>query len=133
MDKETGMYYYGARYYDPRISIFVSVDPLAEKYPNYTPYHYVHQNPVNMIDPTGMEGESIGVREVGGGKYEVVSGKADGDKGIYIVDSNGDYNKNSERIAETKYPHIGWKYNKCINAVKCETTVVASTSLGYRL
>src|SRR5690606_28435476 len=55
MDRETGMYYYGARYYDPRISIFVSVDPLAEKYPNYTPYHYVHQNPVNLIDPTGME------------------------------------------------------------------------------
>src|SRR5690554_5693901 len=51
------MYYYGARYYDPRISIFISVDPLAEKYPNYTPYHYVHQNPINMIDPTGMEAD----------------------------------------------------------------------------
>lgn len=51
------MYYYGARYYDPRISIFVSVDPLTEKYPNYTPYHYVHNNPINMVDPTGMEGE----------------------------------------------------------------------------
>ena len=51
------MYYYGARYYDPRISIFVSVDPLAEKYPGWTPYHYVHNSPVNMVDPTGMEGE----------------------------------------------------------------------------
>src|SRR5690606_27906223 len=59
MDRETGMYYYGARYYDPRISIFISVDPLAEKYPNYTPYHYVHQNPINMIDPTGMEAEGL--------------------------------------------------------------------------
>src|SRR5690606_10081402 len=59
MDRETGMYYYGARYYDPRISIFVSVDPLAEKYPNYTPYHYVHQNPINMIDPTGMEADWV--------------------------------------------------------------------------
>lgn len=51
------MYYYGARYYDPRISIFVSVDPLTEKYPNYTPYHYVHNNPINMVDPTGMEAD----------------------------------------------------------------------------
>jgi len=33
------------------------VDPLAEKYPGWTPYHYVHNNPVNMVDPTGMEGE----------------------------------------------------------------------------
>src|SRR5690606_8606829 len=54
MDKETGMYYYGARYYDPRISIFVSVDPLAEEFVGWTPYHYVHQNPINLIDPTGM-------------------------------------------------------------------------------
>ncbi|KAA5535569.1 RHS repeat-associated core domain-containing protein [Paenimyroides baculatum] len=48
------MYYYGARYYDPRISIFVSVDPLAEDFAGWTPYHYVHNNPINLIDPTGM-------------------------------------------------------------------------------
>jgi len=57
LDDATGMYYYGARYYDPRISIFVSVDPLAEKYPGWTPYHYVHNNPINMVDPTGMEAD----------------------------------------------------------------------------
>src|SRR5690606_3308164 len=69
MDRETGMYYYGARYYDPRISIFISVDPLAEKYPNYTPYHYVHQNPINMIDPTGMEAEGLNPVFGSDGKY----------------------------------------------------------------
>src|SRR5690554_4348896 len=46
------MYYYGARYYDPRISIFVSVDPLVEE--TMTPYQYVLNNPINLIDPTGM-------------------------------------------------------------------------------
>src|SRR5690554_6847879 len=56
-DSETGNYYYRARYYDPRTSIFLSVDPLAEKYPNWNPYHYVHQNPINLIDPTGMSAE----------------------------------------------------------------------------
>src|SRR5690606_31671700 len=57
LDDATQMYYYGARYYDPRISIFVSVDPLAEKFVGWTPYHYVHNNPINLIDPTGMSAE----------------------------------------------------------------------------
>ncbi|WP_430614141.1 RHS repeat-associated core domain-containing protein [Flavobacterium sp. JP2137] len=57
LDKEMGMYYYGARYYDPKTSIFVSVDPLAEQFPGWTPYHYVHNNPINLIDPTGMSAE----------------------------------------------------------------------------
>jgi|688.fasta_scaffold02656_6 RHS repeat-associated protein len=57
LDRETGLYYAGARYYDPKVSIWLSVDPLAEKYPNWNPYNYVMQNPINLIDPTGMEAE----------------------------------------------------------------------------
>src|SRR5690554_5165689 len=57
LDEATQMYYYGARYYDPRISIFISVDPLAEQFTGWTPYHYVHQNPINLIDPTGMSAD----------------------------------------------------------------------------
>src|SRR5690625_5856115 len=55
LDSETGMYYYGARYYNPRISTFISVDPLAEH--TMTPYQYTYQNPVKYIDPTGMAAE----------------------------------------------------------------------------
>ncbi len=54
-DSETGLYYYGARYYDPKISLWLSVDPLAEK--TMTPYQYCNQSPVMLVDPTGMEGE----------------------------------------------------------------------------
>jgi RHS repeat-associated protein len=54
LDESTGYYYYGARYYDPAISIFLSVDPLAEQFPNYNPYTYTMNNPVNLVDPTGM-------------------------------------------------------------------------------
>ena len=46
------MYYYGARYYDPRISIFVSVDPLAEE--TMEPYLYTGNNPIMFTDPTGQ-------------------------------------------------------------------------------
>ncbi len=52
-DEETGNYYYGARYYDPKVSVWLSVDPLAAEFPSWTPYHFVHNNPVNLVDPDG--------------------------------------------------------------------------------
>ncbi|WP_442872825.1 RHS repeat-associated core domain-containing protein [Bergeyella sp. RCAD1439] len=55
LDGETGLYYYGARYYDPRVSIFLNVDPLVEK--TMQPYAYTNNNPIMLIDPTGMEAE----------------------------------------------------------------------------
>ena len=54
LDTETGLYYYGARYYDPRVSLWLNVDPLAEKAPNWTPYRYGFNNPIQYTDPTGM-------------------------------------------------------------------------------
>ncbi|MFP5471988.1 MAG: RHS repeat domain-containing protein, partial [Bacteroidia bacterium] len=55
LDEETGFYYYGARYYNPQTSIWLSVDPLADKYPNMTGYVYTANNPVNYIDPDGQK------------------------------------------------------------------------------
>jgi RHS repeat-associated protein len=60
LDEETGLYYYGARYYDVRTSVFISVDPLAEKYPGWSPYNYTLNNPINLIDPTGLSPEDGG-------------------------------------------------------------------------
>ena len=53
-DEETGMYYYGARYYDPRLSLWISTDPMEEKMPNYSTYCYTVNNPVYYIDPSGQ-------------------------------------------------------------------------------
>jgi RHS repeat-associated protein len=57
-DMATGYYYYGARYYDPKRSFWLSVDPLAEI--TLSPYAYVWNDPVNFTDPTGMMGERAG-------------------------------------------------------------------------
>lgn len=53
-DEETGMYYYGARYYNPQISIWMSVDPLSEYVPSHTPYRYCFNNPIKYIDLYGL-------------------------------------------------------------------------------
>jgi RHS repeat-associated protein len=55
LDEETGLYYYGARYYDPRTSVWLSTDPLQEKYPEVSTYAYCVNNPVNAIDPNGKD------------------------------------------------------------------------------
>lgn len=56
LDEETGLYYYGARYYEPMESRWLSVDPKAEKYPGWSPYNYTFNNPVIYADPDGRDG-----------------------------------------------------------------------------
>jgi RHS repeat-associated protein len=53
-DSETGYSYFGARYYDSDLSVWLSVDPMSDKYPNESPYCYAGWNPVMIIDPNGM-------------------------------------------------------------------------------
>ncbi|MDR0970905.1 MAG: RHS repeat-associated core domain-containing protein [Bacteroidales bacterium] len=54
-DEETDYNYYGARYYDSERISWLSVDPLSDKYPNLSPYAYCANNPVNLVDPDGMQ------------------------------------------------------------------------------
>ena len=57
-------YDYGARIYNPAIGKFLSIDPLTREFPDYTPYHYVHNNPLALTDPTGMKADSIIVNDI---------------------------------------------------------------------
>jgi len=60
-DTETGYSYpstgsgrrFGARYYDSDLSVWLSVDPMADKYPSMTSYMYTAGNPVMLVDPDG--------------------------------------------------------------------------------
>ena len=68
LDEETGLYYYGARYYDPRTSVWSSVDPVLGRYlngqagggvyrsTNLGLYTYTSLNPIKYRDPDGRWG-----------------------------------------------------------------------------
>jgi RHS repeat-associated protein len=53
LDEENGMYYFEARYQSP--PVFISRDPLFEKYPWASPYAYCGNNPVINVDIDGRE------------------------------------------------------------------------------
>ena len=70
LDEETGLYYFGARYYDPRTSVWQSVDPILEKYlpsgasdslpgdgvfntKNLGLFSYSYNRPMIFVDPDG--------------------------------------------------------------------------------
>ena len=97
-DEETGMYYYGARYYEPRLSLWMSVDRFAENYPNIASYCFSANNPLHIVDENG---DSIQIREFGQEtkmwnvyNYDVESGS--------FKDANGTkYSGTNENIART--------------------------------
>ena len=79
-DVETGLSYFGARYYSSELSVWLSVDPMSGKYPSMSPYTYCANNPVKLVDPNG---EEIGDFFDENGVFLGSDGKDDGN--IYII------------------------------------------------
>ena len=58
-DPRSGLYYFGARYYDPEVGRWLTPDPMGFV-DGMNLYAYVNNNPINLIDPYGYIGERIG-------------------------------------------------------------------------
>ena len=95
-DEETGYGYFGARYMDHELmTMWLSVDPMSDKYPSISPYAYCAWNPVKLVDPDGREladyydvnGQYLGTDGVVDGRIFIITDDAEIDR---IIDNGAD-------------------------------------------
>jgi len=100
-DLETGLSYFGSRYYSSDLSVWLSVDPMASKYPSLSPYVYCKNSPIVLFDPDGEDAVYIAFPD-----YKITVGKKQykhlGHAGVLLIDN---------KTGLTKYYEYG-RYDK---------------------
>jgi len=85
-DTESNLGFFGVRLYDPTYGRFMSADPLWGKYGNVSPFHYGFNNPINLVDASGLD--SAGWAGIQKGVDFVVGGVA-ASAGVYAMFAGG--------------------------------------------
>lgn len=107
LDQETGLYNYGARYYDPSLSLWLGVDPLTD-HPNQigmSPYNYAWNNPINLTDPDGRcpkcpEGADVGdTYDWGGSTFTFGEGGWSNELDEVSVSAPRDYSSSQDNLS----------------------------------
>ena len=145
LDEETGYGYFGARYMDHELMTgWLSVDPMADKYPGISPYAYCAWNPVKLVDPDGREFVNDWVKNKKTGWYEWSDNAASpdntpegyryvGDDDALLRDLNVRTDYETQEDCETGYsPDMGSNYagftrSRCCN----DATIKVGVSVKY--
>ena len=100
-DSETGLSYFGSRYYSSDLSVWLSVDPMSDKYPSLSPFTYCADNPVKLVDPNGED-----IWEINNETGKVTRTKDNTQDVIRVVDNDGNVIKDKDGNLQT----LSYKY-----------------------
>ncbi len=90
-------------YLSDRSSIWYSVDPLAEKFPNYSPYVYCANNPIKYVDPDGRKLQIANTES-----FSVLLSSLPKDvRSVIQLDNNGFITNASVDLALSQYSNSG--------------------------
>jgi RHS repeat-associated protein len=114
IDPISGLYYFGARWYDPQIGRWISREPTGIDGPNL--YQYSFNNPINMVDPNGLEAIPVyhGPEETNGWIQKEINGVSSGpwsgfwwiwdnNRAGALMDPKGHWNKEEGSQEAYKY------------------------------
>ena len=119
-DPETGLAYYGARYYQSKLGVWLSTDPLYELASNLSPYRFSFNNPINVIDPNGLFEDPIDAKR---SQFKATKKLGEDRVGEVYFDSN------KKEYAYRVYNEGENKYTRGED-VNDEVTVIASRGVG---
>lgn len=100
-DEESGLHYYGARYYQSKLSVWMSVDPLSKLNSHLTPFNFSSNNPIMRIDPNGLTDYSIDRTT---GKITIVEGTETTDGLDRLIAGNATYE--NEKLTNSNFLEV---------------------------
>ncbi|MCZ8298559.1 MAG: RHS repeat-associated core domain-containing protein [Flavobacterium sp.] len=131
LDEETGLSYFGARYYNPKWSIWLGVDPEFAKAPNWTPYRYGFNNPIRYTDPDGRwewdKGGNLKAQK-GDNSYSLAKFLGTNQKNALTILNRSGYTVNKKGILNLKAGQQISKSNLWVGTKSSSGIVVNNTS-----
>ena len=128
-DSETGLSYFGSRYYSSDLSIWLSVDPMSDKYASLSPYVYCANNPVKLVDPNGKkfvgtDGEKVKVHHSKNGQISVGNNASEDLKRMASM-----INSSGSKTAAKQFMKLA--NNKCKIHFQIDKGVGDGSRIGY--
>jgi RHS repeat-associated protein len=129
-DEESGLYYYGMRYYSPWTCRFINVDPLAKKYPFYTPYQYAGNQPIIAIDEDGLEPdpETATATQTNESQGTTTTENSQDSTSEGTYNSNGEYNNGIHTVVENNTLwNLSQRYGVSVEEIKKANNLSSDT------